>query len=86
MMLRLGLCLLILPVVALLLLFFIEQARVDDCLAMGGSYDYLKAVCDLQTSHPFVPLMARFGTWINLAMLLSCLGLVLSVLGLYKKA
>ncbi|MGH1462872.1 MAG: hypothetical protein ACRBB6_12635 [Neptuniibacter sp.] len=84
-MLRLGLILLILPSVALMLLYFMDQATVDACLDQGGSYNYQDAVCDLTDNHPFVPLIARYPLLINGAMLLSVIGLLMCMKGLLWK-
>ena len=32
-------------------LFFIDWARVDDCLDKGGSYDYELGECDFESNH-----------------------------------
>ena len=33
-------------------MLFIQWARVDDCLAHGGSYDYAHDKCDFESTHP----------------------------------
>lgn len=83
-MLRIGLLLLILPAVLLMGIFFYEQMQISDCVADGGHWDYLQAVCD-QQPHPFVPLMVRKPGLVNGGMLLSCLGLVMAIMGLYRR-
>lgn len=83
-MLRIGLLLLIVPGVALLGLFFFEQMQISDCRLEGGHWDYLQAVCD-QQPHPFIPLMARKPLLVNGSMLLSCLGLLMTIAGLYRR-
>ncbi|RAU18084.1 hypothetical protein DN062_09895 [Nitrincola tibetensis] len=84
-MLRIGLCLLIIPGLVLLFIFFRELMWVDDCLASGGSWNYIKAVCDSSQQHPFVPLMTRKPLLVNGGMLLSCLGLLITIAGLYRR-
>lgn len=84
MMLRIGLLLLVLPSVLLMGVFFYEQMQISDCLAGGGYWDYLQSVCD-QQSHPFIPLMARKPLLVNGGMLLSCLGLLITIVGLYRR-
>ena len=32
-------------------ILLIDWARVDDCLDMGGSYDYERGECDLESNH-----------------------------------
>ena len=34
------------------LTLFINWAEVDDCLDRGGSYDYERGRCDLESNHP----------------------------------
>jgi len=41
-------------------------------------------MCD-QQSHPFIPLMARKPLLVNGGMLLSCLGLLITIVGLYRR-
>jgi hypothetical protein len=45
-----GVTLLLFAVWALTL--FINWAEVDDCLDRGGSYDYERGRCDLESNHP----------------------------------
>ena len=81
-MLRIGLILLILPAVALMALFFIDQSAVDACLDQGGSYNYDLGECDLQQEHPFKPLLVRHPLLINGSMLVSVIGLCMCMKGL----
>ncbi len=85
MLLRIGLVLLILPPAILLGGYFSELANVNECIRAQGSYDYLRMVCDFDQQHPFIPYFARHTLWVNSAMSLSVLGVVLCALGLYKK-
>ena len=32
-------------------ILLIDRARVDDCLDMGGNYDYERGECDLESNH-----------------------------------
>lgn len=84
-MLRVGLILLIVPSLLLMLVFFLDQSAVDACLDQGGSYDYLKEQCDMENTHPFVPLIARHPLLINGTMLLSVIGLLMCMKGLLWK-
>ena len=81
-MLRLGLILLIVPALALMVVFYIDQNAVSACTAQGGSYNYALGECDLHNSHEFIPLLARHPLLINGAMLLSVIGLLMSMKGL----
>lgn len=81
-MLRLGLILLILPSIALMVIFYMDQSAVDACLDLGGSYNYDLSECDQNKQHPFKPLMARRPILINGAMLVSVVGLMMCMKGL----
>lgn len=81
-MLRLGLILLVVPAIALMVVFYIDQNAVTTCTAQGGSYNYTLGECDLQNTHKFVPLIARHPLLINGAMLLSVIGLFMCMKGL----
>lgn len=84
MILRIGLLLLIFPIAILLGFFFSELSVVNDCIRSQGSFDYVRMMCDFQHKHPFVPYFERHQSWVNGAMGLSSLGLILCVIGLYK--
>jgi hypothetical protein len=84
-MLRIGLLLLVLPALLLMGLFFVEQMHISDCAQAGGYWNYLQGQCDLQQQHPFIPLMVRRPLLVNGGMLLSCLGLLLTIAGLYRR-
>ncbi|WP_299182374.1 hypothetical protein [uncultured Neptuniibacter sp.] len=81
-MLRLGLILLIIPSLALMTVFYIDQSAVDSCLDAGGSYNYQAGECDFEQKHQFYPIMARYPLLVNGAMLLSVIGLLLCMKGL----
>ncbi|MGB0732473.1 MAG: hypothetical protein ACPGPF_01870 [Pontibacterium sp.] len=83
-MIRIGLLLLVLPCVVLMSVYMIEQSSVNDCLALGGGYDYVTASCVEGKAHEHQTLMQRHGTWVNNAMLLTVIGLFCCLIGLYK--
>jgi len=83
-MLKLGLTLLIVPCLALMGGYMYEQSLVDDCLDIGGSFDYQNLMCDMQNKQPFIPYMARYPMFVNGGMLLSVLGVFMTVIGLYR--
>ncbi|SEG83876.1 hypothetical protein [Marinobacterium lutimaris] len=83
-MLRLGLLLLIVPPLALMAGYMIEQAQVDACLDGGGAWHYAEAQCVSSGEYPFVPFMMRHPLLVNGGMLLSVVGLFFSLIGLYK--
>jgi len=84
-MLRIGLLLLVLPGLALMAGYLLEQSAVDTCLGGGGSWNYATAECDASGSHPFVPFSARHGWLVNAGMLLSLVGLLCCIAGLYRR-
>lgn len=79
---RVGLALLILPVVVLLGLYFLELGDVRSCMLDGGHWDYLDGVCR-DTPQPFVPWLARAPWLVNGGLALSVLGLGMAMVGLY---
>lgn len=81
-MLRWGMILLFLPSVILVTLYMIEAQDVARCVYDGGSWDYVKGICDQQTTHEFVSFMTRHGIWVNLGMLLSIVGLFMGTWGM----
>lgn len=83
-MIRLGLLLLILPLIVLMGIFFWELNDVRACQLDGGHWDYLAGVCR-DSPQPFVPWIDRMPLLVNGGMLVSVLGLVLCMVGLYQK-
>ncbi len=84
-MLKIGLLLLIVPPLTLMGLYFWELSDVRECtLIQGGYWDYLDGVCR-DTSQPFVPWVERQPLLVNGGMLLSVVGLVTCMAGLYVK-
>lgn len=81
---RIGLALLILPIVLLLGLYFMELSDVRACLLDGGHWDYLDGICR-DTPQPFVPWLVRSPWLVNGGLLLSVLGLGMTMAGLYIK-
>lgn len=83
-MIRLGLLLLILPLVVLMGVYFWELNDVRACQLDDGHWDYLAGVCR-DTPQPFVPWIERMPLLVNGGMLVSVLGLVLCMVGFYQK-
>ena len=46
-----------------------EALLVDSCLDSGGSFDYLRMICDRDVSHAFVPYSQRHGALVALVVL-----------------
>ena len=38
-----------------------DVLAADQCLDSGGSFDYVRSVCDMGETHPYVPLLDRQG-------------------------
>ncbi len=83
-MIRLGLLLLVLPVLVLLGVYFWELGDVRACQLDGGYWDYLASVCR-ETPQPFVSWLERSPLLVNGGMLLSVVGLVMCMVGFYTK-
>ncbi|GAA0789660.1 hypothetical protein [Marinobacterium sediminicola] len=85
-MLRLGLILLVVPAVLLMAGYMFDLSLADACLDQGGSWNYLTTECDdAGKDHPFVPFMVRHPLWVNGGMLLSVVGLLICMAGLYRR-
>ncbi|KAA0013103.1 hypothetical protein F0A17_09370 [Billgrantia pellis] len=84
-MLKLGLLLLLVPILTLMGVYFWELGSVRECaLIQGGHWDYLEGVCR-GTPQPFVPWVERQPWLVNGGMLLSVAGMAISLLGLFTK-
>jgi hypothetical protein len=46
-----------------------ESLLVDSCLDSGGSFDYLRMICEREVSHAFIPYSQRHGGRITVAVL-----------------
>jgi hypothetical protein len=84
-MLRLGLVLLLLPAIGMMTGYMMERSLIDACLDAGGSYDYIAEACDPVGNHAFVPFGRRNPLLVNGGMLLSSVGLLLCLGGLYRR-
>ncbi|GHE21891.1 hypothetical protein [Halomonas urumqiensis] len=83
-MLRLGLLLLVAPILVLLGVYFWELGDVRECTLSGGHWDYLEGVCR-DTPQPFVSWLQRHPWLVNGGMLLSVIGMGMCMVGLYVK-
>ena len=84
-MLRWGMILLFMPSVLLVTLYMLEAQDVARCMHAGGSWDFVKSMCDMAQQHETVTFMSRFGLWVNLAMLVSVIGLAMGTWGMILK-
>jgi len=81
-MLKWGSILMFLPSVVLVTLYMMEAQDAARCVQEGGSWDYLKGICDTARQHEVVTFMARYGIWVNLGMLVSIIGLGMTTWGM----
>ena len=85
MLLKSGLALLVLPLLLVMAAWSLEFVEVSNCIHVGGSYDYLEGLCLEDASGRFVPFAERHPLLVNGSLWASCLGLLLSILGLYQR-
>ncbi|MFB9866699.1 hypothetical protein [Vreelandella sulfidaeris] len=83
-MIRLGLLLLVLPLCVLIGVYFWELNDVRACQLDGGHWDYVEGVCK-ESPQLFVSWLERSPLLVNGGMLLSVVGLVMCMVGLYVK-
>ena len=81
-MLKWGSILLFVPSVILVTLYMLEAQDVAHCTQAGGSWDFVKGLCDMVNEHEYSTYMARHGTWVNLGMLVSIVGLAMFTWGM----
>lgn len=82
---RVGLLLLVVPILVLLGLYFVELGDIRQCqLVDQGHWDYLAGACR-DTPQPFVPWIIRHPWVVNGGLLVSVVGLGLCMLGLYRR-
>jgi len=83
-MLKYGLILLIVPAVALMAGYMVEQNQIETCLQSGGVWNWAAERCETSGKYPFVSFMMRYPLLVNGGMLLVVLGLLITIVGLYR--
>lgn len=83
-MIKLGLLLLVLPVCVLMGIYFWELSDIRECQLDGGHWDYIESTCS-DSPQPFVSWLERYPLLVNGGMLLSVVGMVMCMVGLYVK-
>lgn len=83
-MLRLGVLLLIVPVLVLMGLYFWELNDVRACTLEGGYWNYIDGECR-EEPQPYISWLERSPWLVNGGMLLSVVGLVMCMAGLYRR-
>lgn len=85
-MLKTGITLLVLPGLLLMLAWWFDYKAALNCLQAGGAYDYLAQTCLHDGSQPpFVSFAQRHPFWVNGFLVISLLGLGLTMGGLYRR-
>ena len=85
MLLKLGLALLVLPLLLVMGAWSLEFVEVSNCIHAGGSYDYLEGLCLHGETGRFIPFAQRHPLLVNGSLGLACIGLVLCIFGLYRR-
>lgn len=84
-MIRIGLLLLCVPAIWLMWVSTQEWNAVAQCLAQDMGYDYVAKACSADVTEAPTPLMRREPLFVNSLMILSTIGFVMCVLGLYRR-
>lgn len=84
MLLKLGLLLLVLPLVILMGAWGVEYVEVSNCIHAGGQYDYLAEECLQDQRAVFIPFAERYPLLVSSTLWASCIGLLMSIVGLYR--
>jgi len=85
MLLKLGLLLLVLPLIILMGAWGIEYVEVSNCIHDGGQYDYLLQECLHDQRAVFVPFAERYPLLVSGSLWASCIGLLMCIVGLYRR-
>lgn len=83
-MLKLGLLMLILPILMLMGVYFWELGDVRECTLGGGYWDYQAGICR-NTPQPFASWLQRHPWLVNGGMLISVAGVALCMVAMYVK-
>jgi hypothetical protein len=82
---RIGILLIIAPLLALGFHYFSELITVHRCLQAGGSFDYTTMSCGFTDHYEYIPYSVRYRWNLNIALGVSLFGLLLSVVGGAKR-
>lgn len=78
---RVGVALIVTPLLVLGAHYANELLMVRNCLDAGGSFDYAAMSCSFTRAADYVPYSVRYRWNLNIALGVSLLGLLLSALG-----
>ena len=81
---RLGVVLIIVPLLVLGFHYASELMLADQCLDAGGSFNYSTLSCSFTEQWEYVPYSVRHRWNLNIALGFSLLGLVVTILGSRK--
>lgn len=85
MLLKLGLTLLIAPLLLLMGVWGVEYSQVSSCIHLGGSFDYHLGECLLEQQGVFIPFAQRYSLLVSASLWAACLGLALTMAALYVR-
>lgn len=83
MLLKVGIALLVLPLVVLMGFWGSEYAEVSTCIHTGGSFDYLTGQCVEVGQGVFITFAERYPSLVQGCLTAACIGLLLCLAGLY---
>lgn len=78
---RIGIVLILAPLLVLGLHYASELILVDECLDAGGSFNYSTMSCSFTAQWDYIPYSVRHRWNLNIALGISLLGLVVTLLG-----
>jgi hypothetical protein len=78
---RIGIVLILAPLLILGLHYASELILVEECLGAGGSFNYSAMSCSFTEQWDYIPYSVRHRWNLNIALGISLLGLVVTVLG-----
>lgn len=82
-MIRVGMCLLVIPLLVMMLPYMMEVSDVNACIEQNQNYDYHNGICT-SDEVPFSSYNSRYPWIVNGGMLLSVIGLLITMVGLYR--
>lgn len=78
---RIGIVLILVPMLVLGLHYASELILVEECLGAGGSFNYSTMSCSFTTQSEHIPYSVRHRWNLNIALGISLLGLVVTFVG-----
>ncbi|MFQ5756098.1 MAG: hypothetical protein ACE5H7_08375 [Acidiferrobacterales bacterium] len=82
---RIGLILIIAPLLVLGIHYGSEMVAVDQCTNAGGSFNYTTMMCSFTERADYIPYSQRYRWSVNIALGISLLGLVITIAGSQRR-